>query len=109
MSARKSHNVFGSKEDGMVLFSINEAARQGIERVRKPNWANKLDHLKIDIIDGKPGPWLHLYAPFNLQCNGRDPVDTLSYQHDMNEACFENYAGPLPESEEYKTAVAAYG
>lgn len=36
----------------MTLFSINEAARQGMERVRKPNWANKLDHLKIDIIDG---------------------------------------------------------
>jgi len=92
----------------MTLFSVNEAARQGIERVRKPIWANKFDHLKIDIIDGKPGPWIHLYAPFNLQCNGRDPVDILSLQHDLNEACFEYYAGPFPDSEEYKAQVAAF-
>ncbi len=59
------------------LMSLNEAAAYRIERVRQPQWANKLDHLKIDIIDDKPGPWLHLYAPFNKECNGRDPVDVI--------------------------------
>jgi hypothetical protein len=60
------------------MISIVYAAANGVERVRKPIWANPLDHLKIDIVDGKPGPWLHLWCPFNKECNGRDPVDVFA-------------------------------
>jgi hypothetical protein len=88
------------------LISINEAAARGIERVREPRWLSKLDHLKIDIIDGKPGPWLHLMAPQNKSLCGRDQQDILSFQHDMNAKEFEPYTGPLPDSEEYRTAVS---
>lgn len=92
------------------LISINEAVRRGVQRLRKPVWANRFDHLKIDIIDGQIGPWLHLYAPFNTQCNGRDPVNMLAFEHqasfDTQE--FAIYDGPLPESEEYRAEVASF-
>ena len=90
------------------LISINEAASQGIDRVRKPIWANPLDHLKIDIFDGRSGPWLHLFRPFNKECNGRDPVDVLVLQFDCNDSCYVVYTGPLPDSAEYMEAVALY-
>ena len=92
------------------LISINQAVKRGIERLRKPMWANPLDHFKIDIVGGKLGPWLHLYAPFNKECNGRDPVDVLlpiwCPNTDIKE--FEIYEGPLPDSQEYQKEVASY-
>ena len=100
------------------LISIRQAARLGIERVRQPNWANPLDHIKIDLLrdhpDGKLtgefGPWLHLYAPFNEECNGRDPVDMLVIMEgiDLDAEGLERYTGPLPDSDEYKADVAKY-
>ena len=63
--------------DEPKLISINQAAAQGIDRLRQPRWANPEDYLKIDIIDGRPGPWLHLYSPANQAINGRNPVDML--------------------------------
>lgn len=59
------------------MISINQAAAQGIDRLRQPIWANAEDYLKIDIIDGKAGPWGHLYSPINEAINGRNPVDML--------------------------------
>lgn len=67
-----------------------------------------MDHLKIDIIDGKPGPWTHLYSPFNKECNGRDPVDMLFTQVDYDAVEVVPYTGPLPDSEEYKAAAAQF-
>lgn len=92
----------------MELISVTQAAKQGIARIRKPIWANQLDHLKIDIIDGVPGPWLHLYCPFNKECNGRDPVNVLCIDSDYDAKEFEPYTGPLPDSDEYKAAQAAF-
>lgn len=84
------------------LISINEAARRGIERLRLPRWADKMDHIKIDIVDGRLGPWLHLWCPFNTECNGRDPVDQLLSSDWCDEPEWEVYRGPLPDSDEYK-------
>jgi hypothetical protein len=90
------------------LISIEDAAAIGIQRVRKPIWADPLDHVKIDIIDDKPGPWLHLWCPFNKECNGRDPVDAFAYQWNLSMPEFELYDGPLPGSEEYQKAVERF-
>lgn len=100
------------------LISIRQAARLGIERLRQPNWSNPLDHIKIDLLkdyqDGKLtgefGPWIHLYAPFNKECNGRDPVDMLAMNPpiDVDAEGMERYTGPLPDSNEYKADVAKY-
>lgn len=98
------------------LISINEAAARGIERVRLPAWANPLDHLKIDIFDGRPGPWVHLFAVDNSWINERDPVDILCFaseekinvlQVDPREKGWEPYTGPTADSEEYKAESAA--
>lgn len=93
------------------LISCRQAARMGIERLRRPIWANALDHLKIDIIDGELGPWLHLFAPFNQECNGRDPVDILWPVSEFANVDAEDlapYDGPLPTSDEYRRAAEAF-
>jgi hypothetical protein len=91
-----------------MLISINDAVAQGITRLRKPIWASAFDHLKIDIIDGRMGPWFHLYAPFNKECSGRDPVDLLSFNADVAVAEWLPYTGSLPESDEYKAEQARF-
>lgn len=91
-----------------VAISLKEAAERGIERVRKPQWVTPEDHVKIDIINGNLGPWLHLWCPFNTECNGRDPVDVLAHQSDIGLREWVAYNGPHSDSEEYKTAVAMY-
>ena len=92
------------------LISINEAVRLGHQRLRKPIWANRFDHIKIDIIDGQIGPWVHYYAPFNKPCNGRDPVNILAIGHEalFDTAEFTIYDGPLPDSEEYIAEAAKF-
>ena len=91
------------------LISLYDALEQNIERLRKPIWANTFDHVKIDIIKGKLGMWMHLYAPFNQECNGRDPVDMLIMaDNDPREQEWLPYIGFLPDSEEYKAEVARF-
>ncbi len=90
------------------LISMREAAKRGIERIRRPIWADKMDHLKLTIVDGNLGPWIKLYAPFNQECNGRDPVEMLIVQADPDKAAYVPYEGPLPESEEYKAAQRGF-
>lgn len=92
----------------MSLISIHEAAAAGIERLRKPMWATPEDHLKIDIVDGKAGPWTHLYAPFNLACNTKDPVDVVCLYVDYRIIEWEPYTGPIAGSNEYKAAQDRY-
>lgn len=93
------------------LISIREAARRGVRRVRKPVWASPFDHVEIDIIDGKPGPWLHLWCPFNEECNGRDLVNLLIMSPivgDIDAPEVIPYEGPLPDSAEYRSEVAKF-
>ena len=94
------------------LISLVEAAAKGIERVRDPCWADPLDHLNIDIIRGdRLGPWLHLYCPMNKSLNGKDPynfIPAIDTSVDIHRQAFVPYEGPLPESDEYKAAVADY-
>jgi hypothetical protein len=88
------------------LFSLREAASRGVSRIRQSNWAHPMDHIKIDILsNGDMGPWAHIYSPLNQAINGRDPVDMLcitSMGIDPDAKGGYAYAGPLPESEEYK-------
>ncbi len=105
---RRVRDAVTTEGENMELISVTQAAKQGVARLRKPIWANKMDHLKIDIIDGTPGPWLHMYCPFNKECNGRDPVDILGIGSDYDAKEFEPYTGPLPDSDEYKAEQAAF-
>lgn len=97
----------------MTLISINEAAAQGISRLRKPVWANPFDHIKIDIFAGEPedtaGPWIHLHAPVNRLINGHDPVKVVGPLHGSYDSKeFEAYNGPLPDSDEYQAEQAKF-
>ncbi len=90
-------------------ISINGAAAAGISRIRKPNWSNPMDHLELYLTGGSVGPWVNLYCPMNQSLNGRDPVKMLiTEMGDLNKKDFLPYAGPLPESDEYKAAVKRY-
>ena len=67
------------------LISINEAAAKGIERLRKREWKLPEDNLKIDIVDGKAGPWLHLYSPINESVLGvKNPQTFLGLNFSYN-------------------------
>lgn len=92
------------------LISINEAVKLGYARLRKPKWSNSMDHIKLDLIDGSLGPWIHVYCPYNKEINGRDPVDILgiTQQDSFDTPEFEVYDGPLPDSEVYKAEVARF-
>lgn len=92
----------------MKLMSINEAAAAGIERLRDPIWAIPEDHLKIDIFNGKAGLWAHIYSPFNLECNGKDPVDILSLYIDREQQIYVKYDGPISDSHEYKSSQSKF-
>lgn len=92
-----------------ALISINEAALRGIERLRKPIWSHPLDHLKLALKGNAMfGVWAQLYCPFNKECNGRDPVEMLVFQLDRVAPEWEPYTGALPDSDEYKAAVAVF-
>lgn len=98
------------------MFSLNDAVKRGISRVRQPNWANPMDHLKIDVFpDGTHGPWIRLYSTQNKAINGRDPVSFLwvtglpGYPNiDPDAKGLYAYTGPLPDSEEYKREEAEF-
>lgn len=91
----------------MTKLSIREAMDRGIQRIRKPIWAHPMDHLNV-LPYKVPGIWTFLYCPFNKECNGRDPVEILIIQHDLDAKEWEPYTGPLPDSAEYKAAAAVY-
>lgn len=80
------------------LISIREALDKGIERIRMPKWAMKEDHLYVK------GVWGRLYSPFNKECNGRDGIERLLLEEDLDSKLYVEYSGPLPESDEYKAA-----
>ena len=71
------------------MISINEAVANGITRIRMPHWAIREDYIKLDIIAGKLGPWLHLYSPMNEEINGRNPVSMLFLEFDLDAPVYE--------------------
>ena len=90
------------------LISINDAAELGIDRLRMPVWAMAEDHIKIDIFENRPGPWVRLFSPANKWCNKRDPVKMVIMKFDLNEKVFLKYEGSLPESHDYVEKVKSF-
>lgn len=99
--------------DGTPMMSLNEAAAWGITHLREPKWANPRDHIVQVIHEGRPAPWLSLYCPFNIACNGADPVKILAIAGpglccDPEEVQFVPYYGPRFDSPEYQADVATF-
>lgn len=81
------------------LMSVNEAAKLGRKRFRLDKWINDLDHFEIDIVDGRPGPWVKLWSPFNGPvCEQENPQKMLiTMIGDLDDKCWRNYVGPAGE------------
>lgn len=47
-------------------MTIAEAFRQGIYKLRKPNWANRGDRIELQLVQGGYGPWAWLISPMWL-------------------------------------------
>lgn len=90
------------------LISIEQAVLLGVDRLRLPRWANAMDHIKIDIVNGNLGPWVHLFCPMNRATNGDDPFDTPIGEFETRIPQWEPYRGPLPDTEEYKADAAGW-
>lgn len=91
-----------------VLISISQAATLGIERLRKPIWVCPEDHVKIDIIDGKPGPWTRLFSPSNTANGGRDPIKILCVDLNYDAEEWVPHTGPVADSDAYRAAVSNF-
>lgn len=80
------------------MISINEARINGFQYLRFPKWSNREDYIKLDyvVMDGERllGPWVHLYSPMNEEINGRNPVDLLITEFDLDEVKWEIWAKP---------------
>lgn len=83
------------------LLSINDAVAAGITKLRKPIWAEAMDHLVITLHEGDLTPWIRLCCPMNQAMNGRDPVEMLCIMFDLDEKIYLPYEGPDRDSEEY--------
>lgn len=77
-------------------MTLAEAAAAGIKRVRLPNWADAHDYVKLDIIDGRHGPWGHLYAPCQADLGLPRPHNFLIIGD--TESRYEPYSGPTLEA-----------
>ncbi len=102
--------------EAKTLISINQAVKQGIDKIRLPIWSNADDYLKIDLIktasgDICLGPWFHLFSPVSELVGLSNPHDILSLNFDLDEEVFEPYVvvdksvldrrGDLADDEEY--------
>src|SRR5262249_49772487 len=64
------------------FISINDAAATGVDKLRKPYWANADDHIKIEIVNGKAGVWLRFYSDLNETLGNPNPVELLGISAD---------------------------
>jgi hypothetical protein len=84
--------------DGCNLISINEAAATGVDRIRLDVWANKHDHIQLDILDGRPGPWFKLWSPTNEPIGAKNPQTIfVTMMGDLDERCWRPYLRPVPD------------
>lgn len=73
----------------------DELIAKGINRFRRPIWADPNDYARVDVINGMRGPWLHLWARRTQEAIGeRTPQDVLNLAQDPT-SDYEPYTGAL--------------
>lgn len=71
------------------MISLNQAVKRGIATLRLPIWANRKDHIKIDIFkDGTHGPWVHLICPGASAYGCAEKTDVLFDQFNWDERVY---------------------
>lgn len=75
------------------MISVYEAAARGITRLRSPAWRDPDDHIEIDVVGGKIGPWFRLYSALNEICGYDNPrrILWISVGTAFDTACFLPY------------------
>lgn len=77
-----------------MTMTLIEAAAAGIERVTNVRWPPMTAFVRIDIIDGKPGPWLHSYNLSDLETGMNTPTDRLGLGDIYDKREWVAYTGP---------------
>jgi hypothetical protein len=73
-------------------MSINEMTKVGITKFRQVNWTNPDDHMEMNIIEGRPGPWFKLWSPVNELIGTKNPQTLLvTMMGDLNDKCWYPY------------------
>ncbi len=89
-------------------ISLREAAKQGITRLRQEQWVSPFDHVEITALNGVLGIWVRMWAPFNEECNGQDPVPVITLRMNPDNLDWLPYQGKLPDSPEYLAERASF-
>ncbi len=72
----------------------DELVALGCNRFRRDIWADPTDYVRVDVIDGKKGPWMHLWARRTQEiCGSPTPQDILNIRHDPTDD-YLPYDGP---------------
>lgn len=75
-------------------MTLNEAAKNGINRVRRSMWANPKAYARIDLVSGGMGPWLHLYDRSSQEVIGEPTPQTVLNIGDASDD-YEEYKGEI--------------
>ena len=79
-------------------MTLNEAAKGGINRVRRPMWANPNAYARIDLVSGGMGPWLHLYDRDSQEVIGATTPQRFMLLNDtLND--YEEYQGEIDRTD----------
>lgn len=81
-------------------MTFDEAAARGISRLRLSNWADERDYVRIDIVDGKAGPWAHLYAPLQEAIGAPTPQSVAWFLNGPSGDEWQEYTGPIHEKDD---------
>lgn len=80
-------------------MTIKEAAANGISRLRKPEWTDPNDYMRIDLVSGGMcGPWGHLYSSLQPHISEPTPQD-VPLIGDAGDSTWLAYEGPLHEQD----------
>ena len=66
-------------------MTLDGLAKLGIDKVRKKHWADISDYVKMDIINGERGPWLHLYSRSNIAAGFNNPRHIVHLKDDSDD------------------------
>lgn len=77
-------------------MTLRQAAEKGIARLRKREWADPGDYMKITLIGELIGPWGELYAPIQEVLGHERPQRFLLIGNKDDD--WEPYEGPLLET-----------
>jgi len=92
-------------------MNLDEAARQGILRVRKDVWAFADAYLRQDLLpNGGRGPWVHLFSRQEQEIIGEPTPQSILVPSEFGRRILDPrdddyvpYTGPLDEADTWRS------